>query len=108
MIERGARTYLQTRSTMQAGLAGTLYWIPEYPFEEPREPNPFMGWTSARDTKRQIHLRFETLQQALKYVQRHAPDTDIERPQTAQLVVRNYASNFVYDREVSGVRAVTL
>ncbi len=101
MIEHGARTYHKpSRSTMQAGLAATLYWILEYPPEEPREPDPLMGWTSARDTKRQIRLRFETLQQALKYVQRHALDADIERPQTAQLVVRNYASNFAYNRAI--------
>ena len=39
-------------------------WVLEYEPATPREPDPLMGWASARDTLNQVRLRFATLEEA--------------------------------------------
>lgn len=83
---------------MQAGLAATRYWVLEYPPEYPRTPDPLMGWSTARDTRRQIRLRFETLEQALDYARQHQLDADVENSHVAPLPRKAYGDNFAYGR----------
>lgn len=92
------RVYKPSRSTMQAGLGATRYWILEYPPEAPRTPDPLMGWTSARDTRRQIRLRFESLEQALDFAREHGLDVDLEDAHATRKRQKSYADNFAYDR----------
>lgn len=83
---------------MQAGLATTKQWILEYSPEQPRTPDPLMGWTSARDTRRQIRLHFETLDRALNYAREHGLDVDIEYLHTSRRAQKSYADNFAAGR----------
>lgn len=92
------RIYKPSRSTMQAGLGATRYWILEYAPETPRIPDPLMGWTSERDTRRQIRLRFETLEQALDFARDHGLEVDLEDAQAPRQAPKAYAENFAYDR----------
>ncbi|MDE2167267.1 MAG: ETC complex I subunit [Alphaproteobacteria bacterium] len=94
------RVYKPSRSTMQAGLGATRYWILEYPPEAPRTPDPLMGWTSARDTRRQIRLRFESLGQALDFARGHGLEVDLEDAHAARRAHMSYADNFACDRLV--------
>ncbi len=94
------RIYKPSRSTMQAGLAATRQWILEYPPEFPRTPDPLMGWTSARDTRRQVRLHFETLDQALAYAREHGLEAEVENPHAARTMRKAYGDNFAYDRPI--------
>lgn len=90
------RIYKPSRSTMQADLGATRYWILEYPPEAPRIPDPLMGWTSARDTRRQVRLRFESLRQALDFAREHELEVDLEDAHAARRSEATYADNFAY------------
>lgn len=92
------RIYKPCRSTMQAGRGATRHWILEYPPEAPRTPDPLMGWTSARDTRSQIRLRFEALGQALEFARKQGLEVDLEAAQAPQRVRKTYAENFAYNR----------
>ena len=92
------RIYKPSRSTMQAGLATTKQWVLEYSPEQPRTPDPLMGWTSARDTRRQIRLHFETLDRALNYAGEHGLDVDFENLHTSGRPQKSYADNFAAGR----------
>lgn len=92
------RIYRPSRSTMQAGLASTRYWILECPPEYPRTPDPLMGWSSERDTRRQVRLRFETLDQALDFAREHQLEADVENNHVVQQQHKAYGDNFAYGR----------
>lgn len=57
-----------------------------------------MGWTSELDTRKQIRLRFETLEQALDFARQHELEVDIESAHSSRAVRRSYADNFIYNR----------
>lgn len=92
------RIYKASRSTMQAGVAGTRYWILEFSPEKPRTPDPLMGWSTELDTRRQIRMRFETLDQALDFAREHGFDVDLESAQAPRVGQKSYAENFAFNR----------
>ena len=62
-----ARIYRPAKTAMQSGRALTQCWILEYEPATPRQPDPLMGWSSAKDTLNQIKLRFPTLEEAQQF-----------------------------------------
>src|SRR5262249_6811054 len=48
-----ARIFRPTKNAMQSGTAMTKCWVLEYEPASKREPDPLMGWASARDTLNQ-------------------------------------------------------
>jgi hypothetical protein len=83
---------------MQSGRAGTRRWVLEYEPATPRDPDPLMGWSSARDTLNQVRLRFATLEDAKQYADKHGFDYTVIEPQERAFKPKNYAENFRYDR----------
>ena len=64
-----ARIYRPAKTAMQSGRAKTHKWVLEYEPASRRDPDPLMGWSSARDTLNEVQLRFDTLEEALAYRQ---------------------------------------
>ena len=62
-----ARIYKPTQTAMQSGLARTKQWVLDYEPQAPREIDPLMGWTSSRDMRSQLKLRFATKEEAIAY-----------------------------------------
>ena len=50
---------------------GSKQWLLKFDRVEPREIEPLMGWTSSGDMRQQVHLRFDTLEEATAYCERH-------------------------------------
>jgi hypothetical protein len=93
-----ARIYRPAKSAMQSGRAQTRKWLLEFEQASQRRPDPLMGWSSAADTLNQIRLRFDTLDEAKAYAEKHGLDYQIIEPQERRPAPKSYAENFRYDR----------
>jgi hypothetical protein len=93
-----ARIYQPAKTAMQSGRAKTRRWMLDYEVATPRTPDPLMGWTTAADTLNQISLRFDTLDEAVEYAQKHGLDYTVAEPHKPKFKPKSYADNFRYDR----------
>jgi len=92
-----ARIYRPSKSAMQSGRAQRK-WLLEYEPATRRDPDPLMGWSSARDTLNEVQLRFDGLDEAVAFADKHGLDYAIIEPQPRIPKVKSYADNFRYDR----------
>ncbi|WP_453962451.1 ETC complex I subunit [Amorphus suaedae] len=95
-----ARIYRPSKTAMQSGRAKTHLWLLEFDPEMPRTIDPLMGWTSSRDMKSQIRLRFETKEEAIAYAEKHGIAYHVQEPQERTPRKIAYADNFKADRRV--------
>lgn len=93
-----ARIYQPAKTAMQSGRARTRKWVLDYEQATQRTPDPLMGWVSARDTLNQVHLRFDTLEEAVAFAQKNGLDYAVIPPQQRAFKPKSYADNFRYDR----------
>jgi hypothetical protein len=93
-----ARIYKPAKTAMQQGKAGTRDWVLVYEPQSPRVIEPLMGWTSSDDTRSQICMRFESLDEAVAYATRHGIPFRIDEPAKTELKPKSYAENFKYGR----------
>jgi hypothetical protein len=93
-----ARIYKPAKTAMQSGPARTKEWVLEFEPEEPREIDPLMGWTSSRDTKSQLHLTFDSKEEAIAYAERNGIPYRLEEPKPKSVVRKSYADNFRFGR----------
>jgi hypothetical protein len=94
-----ARLYRPTKNAMQSGRANTKLWVLEYEQATRREPDPLMGWSSARDTLNQVKMKFETFEEAKQFAEKNGFDYVVVEPQERSFKPKNYADNFRYDRQ---------
>jgi hypothetical protein len=93
-----ARIFRPAKTAMQSGRANTKRWVLEYEPATRREPDPLMGWSSAKDTLNQVRLRFDTLEEAKQFADKKGIDYVVVEPQERSFKPKNYADNFRYDR----------
>jgi hypothetical protein len=93
-----ARIYRPAKTAMQQGRARTRKWVLEYEPGSRRDPDPLMGWSSARDTLNQVQLRFDTLEEALAYAGKYNLEYTVIEPHARTPKAKSYADNFRYDR----------
>ena len=93
-----ARIYQPPKTAMQSGWASTHQWVLEFkPSSAPR-PDPLMGWIGGGDTQEQVHLHFDTRDEAVAYAEKRGIDYDLELPQARRIKPKAYADNFHYGR----------
>src|SRR5712691_866708 len=93
-----ARILKPAKSAMQSGRAQTRKWLLEYEPASRRDPDPLMGWSSARDTLNEVQLRFDTLDEAVAFAVKHGLDYTVIEPHPRSDKPKSYADNFRYDR----------
>ena len=93
-----ARIYRPARTAMQSGAAKTKEWVLDYEPEEPREIEPLMGWTSSGDMRQQVHLRFDTREEAIAYCERHGIAYQVSESTPRVRHGLSYADNFAFNR----------
>ena len=93
-----ARILQPARSAMQSGRAQTKKWVLEYEPASRRDPDPLMGWASARDTLNEVKLRFDTLDEALAFAKKHGLEYTLIEAHEPTPKAKSYADNFRYDR----------
>src|SRR5437764_1824996 len=93
-----ARIYRPSKSAMQSGRAQSRKWLLEYEPASRRDADPWMGWASAADTLNQVRLRFDTLDEAIAFANKHGLEYTLIEPQARTPKAKSYADNFRYDR----------
>lgn len=93
-----ARIYRPAKTAMQSGRAETRYWVLDFAPLTPREPDPLMGWSSAKDTLNEVRLKFDTLEEAIAFAQKRNIDYVVSLPHEPRFKPKSYADNFRYDR----------
>ncbi len=93
-----ARIYKPAKTAMQSGIAKTREWVLDYEPEQPREIEPLMGWTSSGDMRQQVQLRFDTLEQAVAYCERHGIGYQVCKSKPSVRRGMSYADNFSVNR----------
>jgi hypothetical protein len=93
-----ARIYRPSKTAMQSGRAQTRRWLLEYEPATPREPDPLMGWASARDTLNEVRMHFATLEDAVGFAAKHGLEYTVIEPHQRTPKSKSYADNFRYDR----------
>ena len=93
-----ARIYRESRSATQSGQARTKLWKLDFDHDSKREIEPLMGWTSSSDMRQQVHLSFDTMEEAVAYAQREGIAYRVEQPQEAKRRTIAYADNFKFNR----------
>jgi NADH dehydrogenase ubiquinone Fe-S protein 4 len=92
------RIYRPAKTAMQSGKAKTRAWLLEYEPASRREPDPLMGWSSARDTLNEVRLHFDTLEEAVAFATKRGLDYVVIAPNESRFKPKSYADNFRYDR----------
>ena len=93
-----ARIYRPAKTAMQSGRAKTRKWLLEYEPATRRDPDPLMGWSSARDTLNEVQLQFDSLDEAVAFARREGIDYTLIEPHARTPKAKSYADNFRYDR----------
>lgn len=93
-----AGIFRPAKTAMQSGRAQTRKWVLEYEPTSPRRPDPLMGWATAQDTLNEVQLRFDTLDEAVAFADKHGLDYTVIAPHDSAEKAKSYADNFRYDR----------
>ena len=94
-----ARIYRPSPNAMQSGRGNCKEWVLVFEPASPREIEPLMGYTSSSDTRTQIRLTFDTLEEATSYAERNGIPYQVlpEHKSTVKRTV--YSDNFRADRK---------
>lgn len=94
-----ARIYRPAPNAMQSGKGKSKDWLLVFEPEVQRSIDPLMGYTSSTDTKQQITLRFETLEDAESYAVREGIPYTVQPAQEPTIKKVSYPDNFRFDRK---------
>ena len=86
------------RSAMQSGRGRTHGWVLEFAPGEKQQLDPLMGWAGSGDTLGQVHLHFETREQAIAYAEANGIAYEVEEPKPRVIRPKSYAENFRFGR----------
>ena len=93
-----ARIYSPTRTAMQSGKGNLGVWLLEFDASAPRTVEPLMGYTSSSDMLSQVHLKFESSDEAIAYATKHGIAFRVEEPKEPKRRRVSYTDNFKFDR----------
>jgi hypothetical protein len=94
-----ARIYRPAPNAMQSGRGNSKQWVLVHEATTPREIEPLMGYTASRDTKTQVKLTFDTLEEAEAYAQRNGIAYTVQPDHEATPKRTVYSDNFRADRK---------
>ncbi len=94
-----ARIYRPAKNAMQSGKARTAVWVLEFEPEQPYGRDPLMGWTTMRDMRRQVSLRFSSREAAEQYAKAHGIPYRVLPAHDPRPKHKSYADNFRFGRK---------
>jgi hypothetical protein len=89
-----ARIIEKTKNAMQSGRYGAGNWILEYNPADAQRADPLMGWAGSADTRRQLNLKFATLDTAKAYADKNGINYTVVHAAPKVLKLQTYADNF--------------
>ena len=61
------RVYKPAKNAMQSGQAATKHWVMEFEPGAKKVADQLMGWIGSTDTRGQVRMYFETLEEAVEH-----------------------------------------
>ncbi len=92
------RIFRPSKTAMQSGRGKTHQWVMEFETSAPNRVEPLMGWVSGADTRNQLKLRFESLDEAMAYAAAQGLKAVVQSPHERTLKPKSYADNFRPER----------
>ena len=89
-----ARIVQKSKNAMQSGRHGTDEWLLDYEPSEAQRADPLMGWAGSSDTRRQLSLKFATLDAAKAYADTQGLTYVVVPAAPRALKLQTYAENF--------------
>ncbi|HLH10283.1 MAG TPA: ETC complex I subunit [Methylovirgula sp.] len=89
-----ARIYRPGRSATQSGEALSKLWVLEFAPEFAPDIDPLMGWTGSRDMRREVRLRFGSMEEAIAYAEKNGIAYTLEPPKETKRQLISYSDNF--------------
>ena len=87
-----ARIFRPAPNAMQSGRGNSRLWVLVHELNAAKDIEPLMGYTSSTDTRQQIRLTFDTLEEAKAYAERNGiPYSYVSVPR-GQSVIRDLAA----------------
>ncbi len=94
-----AKIYRPSRNLMQSGKGKSNNWVLVFDQESAKEIEPLIGYTSSTDTKSQVRLSFETLDEAKSYATNEGIIFRVEKPHESTPKQVSYPDNFKTNRK---------
>jgi hypothetical protein len=94
-----ARIFRPAPNAMQSGRGNSREWVLIFEADSAQEIEPLMGYTSSRDTRRQVRLTFETQEEAETFARRNGIPYTVQQPRPASVKRTVYSDNSRSDRK---------
>ena len=89
-----ASIYKPTKSAMQSGICNSNHWMLEFAHQASRAIEPVMGWVSSSDMTREVKIKFNNKEEAIRFAIDNNIDYEVIDPQKKKFTIRTYAENF--------------
>ncbi len=93
-----ARIYRPSKNAMQSGRANSKKWVLEFAPSSARRIDPLMGWSGSDETQTQVKLRFQSLDHAKNYAEKHGIDYVVIATHERSPKRKSYADNFRFQQ----------
>ncbi len=90
--------YQPAKNAMQSGRAGFGQWRLEFETSQAKTFDPVMGWTGAKETDDQVHLRFGSKEEAVAFAEKQGLTYQVQEPHVRRILPKSYSDNFSFDR----------
>jgi ETC complex I subunit conserved region len=94
-----ALIYRPSPNAMQSGRGQSKTWVLVNEPETSRTIEPLMGYTATTDTKSQVRLTFDTLEEAETYARTNGIPYTVQPPHSSTPKRSSYPDNFRFDRK---------
>jgi hypothetical protein len=95
-----ARIYRPADNAMQSGRGKSRQWVLVFEPATAREIEPLMGYTASADTRTQVRLAFDTLEEAEAYARREGIAYSVQQAHERTVQRSSYSDNFRADRRI--------
>lgn len=95
-----AKIYRPRPSAMSSGRAKSLHWVLEFESDEPHSIDPLTGNAISTDTREQIHMTFDTLEEAVAYAKANDLPHRVMGSTETKRIPRSYSENFDFNRKL--------
>ena len=94
-----ARIFRPAPNAMQSGRGNSRQWVLVHELNAAKEIEPLMGYTSSTDTRQQVRLTFDTLEEATTYAERNGIPYTVQPEHVPTPKRASYPDNFRSDRK---------
>ncbi len=92
------KIYKAFKTASQSGFLKFNHWIVEFPKDNNLDLDPLMGWQKSDNTYKQVQLKFDSLKQALQYVEKNKLDYTLINEKEKKFKIKSYSDNFKYNK----------